>query len=115
MIMCRTLRDMNLSKFISQDIGPFKSLLEDIFARLQGVANIPQKVYKDVDAEIKRILKDKLLEERPEWKIKVIQLHETSLVRHGFMVCGAVGCGKSAIFNTLTEARSKVIDKITNT
>jgi dynein heavy chain len=112
MIMCRTLRDMNLSKFISQDINPFISLLDDIFPK-QDAGKIPQKVYKDVDAEIKKILAEKLLEERKEWKTKIIQLHETSLVRHGFMVVGAVGCGKTAIFNTLTEARSKVIDKIT--
>jgi dynein heavy chain len=84
MIMCRTLRDMNLSKFISQDIGPFKSLLEDIFPK-QNASNIPQKVYKDVDKEIKSYIKDKFLDERPEWKVKIIQLHETSLVRHGFM------------------------------
>jgi dynein heavy chain len=115
MIMCRTLRDMNLSKFIQQDIGPFKSLLDDIFAKLGGVNNITQKVYKDVDAEIKKILKDELLEDRPEWKVKIIQLHETSLVRHGFMLVGAVGCGKTTIFNTLTKARSKVVDKITST
>jgi dynein heavy chain len=112
MIMCRTLRDMNLSKFVSQDIGPFKSLLEDIFPK-QNASNIPQKVYKDVDGEIKKIVKEKLLEEKLEWRTKIIQLHETSLVRHGFMVVGTVGCGKSTIYNTLTEARSKIIDKIT--
>jgi hypothetical protein len=71
MIMCRTLRDMNLSKFVSQDIGPFKSLLEDIFPK-QNASNIPQKVYKDVDAEIKKILKEKLLEEKLEWRTKII-------------------------------------------
>lgn len=71
MIMCRTLRDMNLSKFISQDINPFISLLDDIFPK-QDAGKIPQKVYKDVDAEIKKILAEKLLEERKEWKVKII-------------------------------------------
>jgi dynein heavy chain len=33
MIMARTLRDMNLSKFVAQDIPLFLQLLKDIFPR----------------------------------------------------------------------------------
>jgi dynein heavy chain len=39
-----------------------------------------------------------------DWYIKIIQLYETSLVRHGFMVVGTAGCGKTTIMNTLTQA-----------
>jgi len=42
--------------------------------------------------------------------LKIIQLYETSTVRHGFMVVGTAGCGKTTIFNTLTEALSCVPD-----
>ena len=42
--------------------------------------------------------------------MKIIQLYETSTVRHGFMVVGTAGCGKTTIFNTLTEALSCVAD-----
>jgi len=33
MIMARTLRDMNLSKYVAQDIPLFLQLLKDIFPR----------------------------------------------------------------------------------
>ena len=42
------------------------------------------------------------------WVNKIIQLYETSTVRHGFMVVGTAGCGKTSIFNTLTDALSNV-------
>ena len=40
--------------------------------------------------------------------LKIIQLYETSLVRHGFMLIGVVGCGKSSIINILTESLTEI-------
>ena len=48
------------------------------------------------------------LDDVKEWFIKIIQLYETSLVRHGFMVVGTVGCGKTTIMDTLTNALTKL-------
>jgi len=104
MIMARTLRDMNLSKYVAQDIPLFLQLLKDIFPRQQ---NIPKKVYKEVEGAVRRLLKDNNLLEIKDWFIKIIQLYETSLVRHGFMVVGTVGSGKTTIMNTLTNALSE--------
>lgn len=99
--MARTLRDMNLSKFVAQDIPLFLQLLKDIFPQQ---TNIPKKVYKEVEGAVRSYLKGKNLCERQDWFIKIIQLYETSLVRHGFMVVGTVGCGKTTIMNVLTDA-----------
>jgi len=101
MIMARTLRDMNLSKFVAQDIPLFLSLLRDIFP---AQTDIKKKIYKDVEGAIRRILRENNLLDRPQWFIKIIQLYETSVVRHGFMVVGTVVCGKTTIMNTLTYA-----------
>jgi len=56
------------------------------------------------------MLTDNLLEE-PQWFLKIIQLYETSLVRHGFMLVGPAGCGKTCISNTLCKARTKLGEK----
>jgi dynein heavy chain len=43
-----------------------------------------------------------------DWKKKIIQLYETSLVRHGIMVVGAAGCGKSTVFKVLLNCLSNI-------
>jgi len=103
--MARTLRDMNLSKFVAQDQPLFASLIKDIFP-LQ--LNIPTKQYKTVEDALKGHINKMNLTNRPQWFIKIIQLYETSQVRHGFMLVGAAGCGKSTIMNTLTESLSAI-------
>jgi dynein heavy chain len=47
MLMMRSLRDMNLSKFVADDIPLFLSLLSDIFPKQ---TNVPKKYYPDVEA-----------------------------------------------------------------
>ena len=51
-----------------------------------------------------KIMKERNLVNKSDWFIKIIQLYECSLVRHGFMVVGSVGSGKTTIMNTLTDA-----------
>jgi len=105
MIMCRTLRDMNLSKFVAQDIPLFLSLLRDIFPKQ---TSIKKKVYEDVERSIKKLMNENCLMHVDSWFIKIIQLYETSLVRHGFMMVGAVGCGKTTIMKTLMKALTEL-------
>jgi dynein heavy chain len=105
MIMARTLRDMNLSKFVAQDIPLFLSLLKDIFPKQ---TNIKKKVYEGVEKAVKKLMNENCLMHVDSWFIKIIQLYETSLVRHGFMMVGSVGCGKTTIMNTLTNALTEL-------
>jgi dynein heavy chain, axonemal len=101
MLLARTLRDMNLSKLVAQDQELFAGLLKDIFPKQQ---NIPKMNYKDVESNVKILVKERNLVDRLEWFIKSIQLYETSRVRHGFMLVGPAGSGKTTIANILTDA-----------
>jgi dynein heavy chain len=49
MLMMRSLRDMNLSKLVADDIPLFNGLLLDIFPRQTAV---PKKVYPSLEKQI---------------------------------------------------------------
>ena len=58
----------------------------------------------EIEKKIKKLMLENNLEHVTDWFIKIIQLYETSLVRHGFMVVGTVGSGKTTIMDTLTKS-----------
>jgi dynein heavy chain, axonemal len=101
MLLMRSLRDMNLSKLVADDIPLFMSLLSDIFTRSQQVT---KKTYPEVEEKIPYVIQKRGLISEPTWIGKIIQLYETSLVRHGFMLVGPTGSGKTSIMNVLTDA-----------
>jgi len=105
-LIARTLNDMNMSKFVHEDKALFGELIGDIFTNVKD--KIEAKKYPEVETEIRKIMKEQNLDDKMSFFTKLIQLFETSRVRHGFMVVGAAGCGKTTIYNTLTAALTKV-------
>ena len=106
MLLMRTLRDMNLSKLVAQDVPLFLSLLTDLFPDVGALPSNGE--HPDVQkAMIQAIEKDRLTS-LPSWNLKVIQLYETTLVRHGIMTVGPPGSGKSKIIKTLQNSLSQV-------
>ena len=102
-LMMRTLRDMNLSKLVAQDVPLFEALLQDIFP---GLGTPEQKYYGEIEKDIQAKIEENVLINHPTWYRKIIQVYECSKVRHGFMIIGPVGSGKSAILNILAESLS---------
>ena len=100
-LLYRTLRDMNLSKLVAQDVPLFLSMLADLFPAL---APPPKREYPSMEAAIRASITESKLIMHPSWVNKVIQLHETCLVRHGIMLTGTAGSGKSKIIETLQAA-----------
>lgn len=99
-LVYRTVRDMNLSKLVSEDVPLFLSLLSDLFPGLEAP---PKGEYKKEEEILLRVIKKHGLVQHDPWMLKVIQLYETTKVRHGIMLVGPSGGGKSTIFKCLKE------------
>jgi len=104
-LLYQTLRDMNLSKMVSQDVPLFLSLLKDLFPTLTAP---PVAAYPAVEAAVKAAVIEMGLVHYQPWVTKVIQLYETTEVRHGIMVIGPTGGGKTEIFRILRMALATV-------
>eukprot|EP00485_Elphidium_margaritaceum_P015545 CAMPEP_0202728930 /NCGR_PEP_ID=MMETSP1385-20130828/185872_1 /ASSEMBLY_ACC=CAM_ASM_000861 /TAXON_ID=933848 /ORGANISM="Elphidium margaritaceum" /LENGTH=4770 /DNA_ID=CAMNT_0049395183 /DNA_START=131 /DNA_END=14440 /DNA_ORIENTATION=- len=108
MLMMRTLRDMNLSKLVGDDVGLFNSLLRDLFPNQPD----PEKAqYVEVQEALASVIAKNKLVLHASWMAKIVQLYETSLVRHGLMMIGPAGSGKTKAIWCLIEALQQVKKK----
>jgi dynein heavy chain, axonemal len=99
-LLYRTLREMNLSKMVAQDVPLFLSLLADLFPQLSP----PSKAeYPDLEEALKKSVAANHLIYHPNWVSKVLQLYDVTLVRHGIMLVGPTGGGKTQIFKNLRQ------------
>ena len=108
LLLIRAMQDSNVPKFLRHDLPLFEGIVADLFPDYQaqndtntGVSGVLQKfVIQDLEA--------RGLEPEPSFVLKVIQVHETQLVRHGMMVVGETCSGKSEAVRTLARALSAV-------
>ena len=71
-----------------------QAILQDLFP---GV-DIPDHDYGRLQTEIEDVARNKGLQVEPVQVKKVIQLYETMLVRHGVMLVGPTGGGKTTVY-----------------
>ncbi|XP_072318696.1 dynein axonemal heavy chain 6 [Eucyclogobius newberryi] len=98
-VLIRALRDSNLPKFLTDDSVLFGGILSDLFP---GVS-IPEHDYGVLYSTILESLVKRNLQPLPTMTNKVIQLFETMLVRHGVMLVGPTGGGKTTVYNILSD------------
>nr|AML30863.1 axonemal inner arm dynein heavy chain 7 [Marsilea vestita] len=107
LVLMRALRDMNLPKFVFEDVPLFLGLINDLFPGL----DCPRVRYPQLNDVVEEDLKENkyLVMTGPSEQVdKVIQLYETMLTRHTTMVVGPTGGGKSVIIQTLARAQTKM-------
>ncbi|CBY22454.1 unnamed protein product [Oikopleura dioica] len=97
--LIRALRDSNLPKFLTQDAILFKAILSDLFPGVE----IPEHDYGIFLKTIEECTAARDLQVIPEQSAKVIQLYETMVVRHGVMLVGPTGGGKTSVYRILAD------------
>ncbi|KXS21993.1 hypothetical protein M427DRAFT_494431 [Gonapodya prolifera JEL478] len=103
-VLMRALRDMNLPKFVFEDVPLFLGLINDLFPGL----DCPRVRYPNFNDAVEDVMKENEYIIVPEQVDKVVQLYETMLTRHTTMVVGPSGGGKTVVIETLAKAQTKL-------
>eukprot|EP00818_Percolomonas_sp_WS_P004783 CAMPEP_0117442044 /NCGR_PEP_ID=MMETSP0759-20121206/3945_1 /TAXON_ID=63605 /ORGANISM="Percolomonas cosmopolitus, Strain WS" /LENGTH=4215 /DNA_ID=CAMNT_0005233913 /DNA_START=112 /DNA_END=12759 /DNA_ORIENTATION=- len=98
-VLIRAMRDANVPKFLKEDVTLFMALIQDLFPGMQ----LPDVDYGDLQQEIETQLKLGNYQVVPAFVGKILQLHETMNVRHGVMLVGLTGSGKTVNYQTLQK------------
>ena len=99
-VLIRALRDSNLPKFLAQDVPLFQAILQDLFPSIE----IPEADVGRLRLTIEEVLRDRHLQVVPALVLKCVQFYETINVRHGVMLVGPSGGGKTTNYEVLAEA-----------
>ncbi|XP_019410766.1 PREDICTED: dynein heavy chain 6, axonemal [Crocodylus porosus] len=99
-VLIRALRDSNLPKFLADDALLFSGIISDLFP---GVI-IPDHDYGILQSTIIDVMLSQGLQPEDSMVHKVIQLYETMLVRHGVMLVGPTGGGKTTVYQVLAQS-----------
>lgn len=106
-VLIRSLRDSNLPKFLSQDVGLFRGILQDLFPGV--VVSDPE--FGDFVKTMKDIMKEKSLEIVDSFIVRILQLYETMKIRHGVMLVGPTGGGKTTNYEILRDTLTRMHEK----
>jgi dynein heavy chain len=98
--MLQALVESNLPKLLKEDVDLFHGILCDLFPQ----ADKSLHEHGNIQQAIKRAIKDLNYEYWPAQADKALQLYNQIVLRHGTMLVGGAGGGKTAVRNILQRA-----------
>ena len=104
LILLRALCDVNLPKFLVDDVPLFNGIISDLFP---GVIQ-PKINYGNLLTAMTETCVAFGLQPEDSFIKKCIQLYETTIVRHGLMLVGPTGGAKSSCLKVLSKAISSL-------
>ncbi|ORZ39485.1 dynein heavy chain and region D6 of dynein motor-domain-containing protein [Catenaria anguillulae PL171] len=103
-IMLRSITDVNLPKFLEQDVPLFTAITADLFPKVV----LPKLDYSKLLTCIENALKRQNLQPAKVIIEKAIQIYEMMLIRHGFMIVGEPWAGKTVAYRILADALNEM-------
>ncbi|XP_043932324.1 dynein axonemal heavy chain 1 [Protopterus annectens] len=100
LICLRAIRDVNIPKFLQDDLKLFSGIVSDLFPKIKE----EPIDYGILDQSIRSTCLKKCLKDVDGFVTKCIQLYETTVVRHGLMLVGPAGSGKTKCYEVLAAA-----------
>lgn len=107
-MLLRALRDVNVPKFLKDDLPLFENIIKDLFPGVSKPNIDYGKLLTAIHASC--ALPEFNLEPIEPFITKIIQLFDTIQVRHGLMLVGPTGGGKTSNYNILKTALSSLVD-----
>lgn len=103
-LLLRALQDVNIPKFLEIDGPLFEGIISDLFPGKKR----PQLNYGALMSTMKVEIQKLGLQQVKFFTSKVIQLYEMIIVRHGLMLVGPTGGGKSSNLRVLQNTLSSL-------
>ncbi|KAF4698536.1 Dynein heavy chain 1, axonemal, partial [Perkinsus olseni] len=98
-IVLRALRDVNVPKFLQDDLPLFENIISDLFPTTER----PKVDYGNLSAALDEVFKKNNVQGTEWFVVKVVQLLDTLKVRHGMMLVGPTGAGKTTNYRMLQQ------------
>ncbi|NXM42418.1 DYH1 protein, partial [Gymnorhina tibicen] len=104
LICLRAIRDANIPKFLQDDLKLFNGIVSDLFPNIRETP----VDYGILEEAIRKSCIQANLKDVDGFVTKCIQLYETTVVRHGLMLVGPTGSGKTKSYEVLAAAMTSL-------
>lgn len=106
-LLLRALRDSNVPKFLRGDIMLFEGIISDLFPG----TDLPKTDYGKMVEALQKSVLEVSFQPVPAFIEKCLQLYDVTTLRHGLMLVGPAGSGKTTAYTSLQRALTSCAER----